>query len=160
MQVLAQDLLDQNSESLKGLGLYALRATPSLASFSQLVHIEAEVSETYKSYIQQAYLSYLQPQNMGVLNQALQTKDKVLVLKSLNLLSINLQKVVKGDFTAFADPRNGRESGPGDSVSMTSFKGLISALSSLGLSQDQELAPLAQQVISYIQSTNTVAQNN
>ncbi len=159
-QALAQDLIDQNDDKLKGLGLYALRSTPSLASFSQMVHVEAEVGATYKTYIQQAYLSYLQPQNVGYLNQALMTKDKTLILKSLNLLGVNLQKVTKGDFTAFADPRNGRESGTATpSVTMSTFSGLIPALNTLGASQDQELAPLAQQIISYIQSTNTVAQN-
>ncbi len=159
VQAMSQDLIDQNSESLKGLGLYALRATPSLASFSQMVHVETEMSATLKTYIQQAYISYLQPQNVGYLNQALQTKDKVLVLKSLNLLSVNLQKVTKGDYTSFTDPRNGRDSAAPDVVPLSNFSGLVAALTTLGSSQDSELAPLAQQVVSYIQSSNHVARN-
>lgn len=159
VQSLSQDLIDQNDEKLKGLGLYALRATPSLASLSQLVHVEAQVSAGLKTYIDQAYLSYLQPQNVGYLNQALQTKDKTLILKSLNLLGVNLQKLTKGDFSTLVDSRNRRDSDATAGITMDLYKGLIPALTALGTSQDQELAPLAQQVASFIQSTNNVASN-
>ncbi len=159
LQSLSQDLLDQTDEKLKGLGLYALRATPSLGSLSQLVHVESEVNASFKTYIDQAYLTYLQPQNVGFLNQALQTKDKALVLKSLNLLGVNLQKLAKGDYTSLVDPRNRRDADPNTGFTMNSYKSLIPVLTTLGTSQDQELAPLAQQIVSFIQSTNNVASN-
>jgi hypothetical protein len=159
MQALAQDLIDQNDDKLKGLGLYALRAAPSLASLSQLVHIETNINATFKTYVDQAYLTYLQPQNVEFLNQALQTKDKTLVLKSLNLLGVNLQKVSKGDYSSLVDPRNRRDADSQNQFSMNTYKGLIPALTAIGSSQDQELAGLAQQVVSFIQTTNNVAVN-
>ncbi len=158
-QALAQDLLDQNDDKLKGLGLYALRSNPSLASFSQLVHIESELPATYKTYVEQAYISYLMPQNMGYLNQALQTKDKTLILKSLNLLGFNLHKIAQGDTAAFIDPRNRRDVNAASQVSVGQFKSLLPALTALSASPDQDLSPLAQQIVSYIQSTNTIAVN-
>jgi hypothetical protein len=158
-QAMSQDLLDQNDEKLKGLGLYALRSVPSLASLSQLVHIEAQIPATYRTYIEQAYMAYLQPQNVTYLNRALQTKDKVLVLKSLNLLGSSIQKIAKGDVGSLVDPRNRRESDLVSTYSINNFKGLVPALTELVSSQDQELAPLAQQIVSYIQSSNNVAIN-
>lgn len=152
VQAMAQDLLDQNNENLKGLGLYTLRATPSLASLSQLVHIEEKLSATYKVYVEQAYLAYMQPQNVGFLGQALQTKDKTLIAKTLTILNTNLPNVGK------IDSRQGRDNGSlASGLSMSSFVGLLPALSTLSTSQ--EFAALAQQAMAYIQSSNNVAQN-
>lgn len=152
VQAMAQDLLDQNNELLKGLGLYTLRASPSLASLSQLVHVEDKVSASYKVYVEQAYLAYLQPQNVGFLGQALQTKDKTLIAKTLTILNTNLPNVGK------VDSRQGRDNGSlGSGLTMSSFIGLLPALSALSTSQ--EFAALAQQAIVYIQSSNNVAQN-
>lgn len=155
VQAMAQDLLDQNNESLKGLGLYTLRAAPSMASLSQLVHTEAQVSATYKSYIEQAYLAYLQPKNVGYLNQALQTKDKVLIAKTLAILNTNLPNVAKGN-VVLGGPRQGRD-GAVSGATMSSFASLLPVLNTLAASQ--EFASMAQQVISYIQSSNNVAQS-
>lgn len=158
VQAMAQDLLDQNGDSMRGLGLYTLRATPSLASLSQLVHVESQMGAIYKSYIEQAYLAYLQPQNVGYLNQALQTKDKTLIAKTLNILNTNLPKVASGNNSAFVDPRNGREAGAGSNITMSSFQSLLPALQILMTSQDPDYNGLAQQVMSYIQSSSSVAQ--
>ena len=152
VQAMAQDLLDQNNEALKGLGLYTLRASPSLASLSQLVHIEDKVSASYKIYVEQAYLAYLQPQNVGFLGQALQTKDKTLIAKTLSILNTHLPNVGK------VDSRQGRDNGSlGSGLTMSNFTGLLPALGALSTSQ--EFAALAQQIMSYIQSSNHVAQN-
>lgn len=159
VQALAQDLLDQNDDKMKGLGLYVLRSAPSMGSLSQMVHAEPEVNDSLKAYIGQAYLAYLQPQNVGYLNQALQTKDKTLILKSLNILGVNLQKLSQGDYSSLNDPRNRRDSGAVSQFSMTSFTSLVPALTTLSQSQDQELISPAQQVLGFIQSTNTVATN-
>jgi len=158
VQAMAQDLLDQNSDSLKGLGLYTLRAAPSMASLSQLVHAEANLSATYKTYVEQAYLAYLQPQNVGYLNQALQTKDKTLIAQALTILNTNLPNVGKGNNSASVDTRGGRDTGVvGSNITMSSFKSLLPALTTLASSQ--EFASMAQQVMAYIESSNTVAQN-
>lgn len=158
VQAMAQDLLDQNNDSLKGLGLYTLRATPSMASLSQLVHAEAQLSATYKTYVEQAYLAYLQPQNVGYLNQALQTKDKTLIAQALTILNTNLPNVGKDNSSASVDTRGGRDTGAvSPTVTMSSFKSLLPALTTLAGSQ--EFAAMAQQVMAYIESSNTVAQN-
>lgn len=159
-QAMSQELLSQTDDNLRGLGLLALRSMPSLQSFSQLVHIQSQLPTTYQNYVEQAYLAYLQPQNIQVLNQALMTKDKTLVLKSLNLLGTNLQKIHQGDYTSLVDSRNKRDGSSGSSsISISTYKSLLPALISLGSSTDQDVSPLAQQVSSLIQTSNNVAQN-
>lgn len=159
-QAMSQELLSQTDDNLKGLGLLALRSMPSLQSFSQLVHVQAQLPTTYQNYVEQAYLAYLQPQNIQVLNQALMTKDKTLVLKSLNLLGTNLQKIHQGDYTSLVDSRNKRDGSTGNNnISINVYKSLLPALISLGSSQDQDVSPLAQQVSSLIQTSNNIAQN-
>ncbi len=157
-QSMSQDLLDQPEEKYKGLGIMALRAVPSLPSLSQLTHLNKEaLSQALQVYLNQAILAYLQPQNVGILNQALATKDKVLVMKSLQLLNSNLPKLSQGDYTAITEARFRRDS-EATTFSMNSFKSLIPTLGTLSSSADPELATLAQQSSSLILSANTIAQ--
>lgn len=157
-QAMAQDLIDQKDGQLKGLGLMALRAAPSLASLSQLVHLEPEKLSNYQLYAEQSLNAYLQPQNLQYLNQALLTKDKKLIIKSLALLSINLTKFSQGDLTDLHESR-GIRSGELIKFSMTNYKSLLPTLAQLAASGDPELSGLAQQTASLIQSSNTLAQN-
>jgi len=100
----------------------------------------------------------LQPQNVGYLNQALQTKDKTLIAQALTILNTNLPNVGKGNNSASVDTRGGRDTGVvGSNITMSSFKSLLPALTTLASSQ--EFASMAQQVMAYIESSNTVAQN-
>lgn len=153
-QAMAQDLVDQNDANLKGLGLMALRSQPSLASLSQLVHIEAQLSAELQTYVQQTYLAYFQPQNVTYMGQALQTKDKVLVTKSLSLLSTNLQKIKSGDTASFVDSRNRREAAS-VTLSMNSFKSLLPSLTALSSTSEQDVSSLAQQLVTLIQVNST-----
>ncbi|MBY0553756.1 hypothetical protein K2P97_04450 [bacterium] len=155
---MAQDLVEQADTKQKGLGLMALRSVPSLASLSQLVHLSTAAIGNYQSYVDQTYLSYLAPQNIGYLSQALGTKDKLLVVKTLTLLNVNLTKFSQGDLDALTDPRNRRE-GEVATFNMASYRSLVPALAQLLTSPDQELSTLAQQVTSVIQSSNNIAQN-
>lgn len=157
-QAMAQDLIDQKDGQQKGLGLMALRAAPSLASLSQLVHLEPEKLSNYQLYAEQSLNAYLQPQNLQYLNQALLTKDKKLIIKSLALLSINLTKFSQGDLTDLHESR-GIRSGELIKFSMTNYKSLLPTLAQLVASGDPELSGLAQQTASLIQSSNTLAQN-
>lgn len=157
-QAMAQDLVDQNDSHLKSLGLMALRAAPSFASLSQLVHLEPAKLGSYQQYAEQSLNAYLQPQNIQYLNQALLTKDKKLIVKSLMLLSLNLTKFSQGDFTGMHDSRSVR-SGEVTKFSMTNYKPLLPALAQLSTSSDPELSGMAQQTASLIQSYNTIAQN-
>lgn len=157
-QAMAQDLADQSDFKLKGLGLMALRSVPSLASLSQLVHLQPASLGSYQAYVMESLNAYLQPHNLPYLNQALLTKDKVLVSKTLNILGTNLDKFSHGDFSSLIDPRNRRD-GEVTSFSMNDYRSLLPALNQLGSSQDQELKGLAQQVMALIQTSNNVAIN-
>ncbi|MBC7421704.1 MAG: hypothetical protein H7328_13325 [Bdellovibrio sp.] len=158
-QAMAQDLLDQPNEKYKGLGLYALRAQPSLQSLTQLIHLPNQgLSTALQTYANEGVLAYLQAQNISVLNQALQTKNKVLITKILTVLNANLPKINQGDYSTVVDSRNRRDSETG-SLTVASFKSLVPALSALLTAGDTEVAALAQQTSGLIQSTNTIAQN-
>lgn len=157
LQAMATDLLDQEQSQLKGLGLMILRSVPSLASLSQLVHVE-NLPQELQSYVDQAYIAYFYPQNLTYLNAALATRDRQLVSKVLNLLNTNLTRLSQGDQSGFIDPRN-RRNGDVGAFSMANFVSLMPNLGALSGSQDAELATLAQQVAALIQSSNNIAQN-
>lgn len=158
LQGMAQDLLEQANTQHKGTGLLILRSVPSLASLSQLAHLNFASLAGLQSYAEQSLMAYMQAQNLPVLNQALATRDKVLVVKVLNLLNSNLSKFSQGDFSSLVDPRNRRE-GAVNTFSITQYSVLMPALTQLSQSQDADISPLAHQVSSYIQSSNNVAQN-
>lgn len=157
-QAMAQDLIDQNDPQLKGLGLMALRSVPSLASLSQLAHVNPASLGNLQAYVEQSFNAYLQNQNILFLNQALVTKDKVLLVKVLSLLNSNLAKFNQGDFSSLVDPRNRREGEVG-TFSIANYRILLPALTQLSSSQDPELSSLAQQTTSYIQTSNNIAQH-
>lgn len=156
-QAMAQDLLDQPEEKLKALGLQALRSVPSFQSYSQLVHIQGSLSANLQSYVNSALNAYLQPQNLGYMNQALASSDKMVLVKALVMLNESLTKLAEGDASAFADPRSRGATGSG--VTMASFRSLLPTLGNLSNSQDQDLAPLAQNLMNLISNSNNVALN-
>ena len=152
-QAMSQDLLDQNDIKLKGLGLMALRSQPSLASLSELVHAQDQIPASLQPYVDQTYLAYMQAQNLGYLNQALQTQDKKLILISLSLLNTNIPKLKSGDVSPFVDARHLRDADSVAAVSVNSFKRLLPSLEQIGAAQEAELSPLANQVAALIQTT-------
>ena len=156
LQAMATDLIEQDQSQLKGLGLMILRSVPSLASLSQLVHIQ-NLPQEYQSYVDQAYVAYFYPQNLTYLNAALATRDRQLVSKVLVLLNTNLTRLSQGDQSGFIDPRN-RRNGDVGAFSMANFVSLMPNLGTLSSSQDAELRTLAQQVAALIQSSNNIAQ--
>jgi hypothetical protein len=159
LQAMAQDLLDQSDNNYKGLGLAILRSVPSLPSLSQMIHAEAALPPVYQSYVEQAYMAYFQPQNVGYFNAALQTKDKVVQAKVLSLLQANLLHISQNDFSAFNDPRS-RGATSDVNVSFSSFGVLVPVLTSLSANQQEsDLASMAGQVLSVIQTHNNVAGN-
>lgn len=157
-QSMAQDLLEQTDEKYKGLGILALRAQPSLQSLSQLAHLnESSLSKAMQTYLNEAITAYMQEANISVVNQALQTKDKVLISKTLTLLNSSLPKISQGDYSSLVDSRNRRDSA--STMTMASFKVLLPSLAALFNAGDADLARLAQVCSGYIQSTNHIAQN-
>jgi hypothetical protein len=159
LQAMAQDLLDQNDNNYKGLGLALLRSVPSLPSLSQLVHAQPNLPAAYQTYVEQALLAYFYPQNVSYLNAALQTKDQMVQAKVLSLLQANLENISHNDLTAFSDPRS-RGTTSEINVSISSFSVLVPALTALSSSQQESaLSSMAAQVLSFIQSHNNVAGN-
>lgn len=158
LQAMATDLLDQNDNNLKGLGLQILRSVPSLQSLSQLVHEQASLPASYQSYVESALVSYFLPQNITYLKSALQTRDQLLLSKVLGLLQANLPKINVNDFSMFNE--RGRGSVSDVNVTIQSFVVLVPALTTLSTSNDESgLAGTAQQVLSLIQTYNNVARN-
>lgn len=159
-QAMAQDLLDQEDNKLKGLGLMLLRSVPSLASLSQLVHAQASLPTTYQSYVEQSYNAYFYPQNVNFLNAALKTTDNVLLAKVLILLQTKLSSLSQGDQSVFSDVRNSRSSSATTTqITMNTFVSLLPSLNALGAKPDSEYAGVAQQIAALIQSQNNIAQN-
>ncbi|MBY0452861.1 MAG: hypothetical protein K2P92_07490 [Bdellovibrionaceae bacterium] len=158
-QAIAQDLLEQTDVKYQGLGLLALRSVPSLASLSQLVHAQPTLSPTYQAYVEEAYLAYFYPQNLGYFSSALGTKDKVLQKKVLSLLDVNLNKLVNGEESVFVDARN-RRSTSNTNFTLSSFTSLLPSLQALfANAEDPELGVAAKAIAALINTTNNVAQN-
>jgi len=158
LQAMATDLLDQNDNTLKGLGLAILRSVPSLQSLSQLVHEQPNLPAAYQAYVDSAMVAYFLPQNISYLKSALQTRDQMLLGKVLSLLQTNLPKISQNDFSMFNE--RGRGSVSDVNVSIQSFVVLVPALTTLTTTNDETgLAGTAQQVLSLIQTYNNVARN-
>lgn len=157
-QAMAQDLINQNDNKFKALGLLALKSSPSFLSLSQLVHLDPAKVVSFQGYIEQSLRAYLLPQNLKFLVQGLSTQDKKLVIKSLNLLNTSLAKLSQGDASGIIDPRNVRDDQV-TSLSMNTYRSLIPVLTTIIASQDQAVVGLAQQVTAIIQSSNNVAVN-
>ena len=155
-QSMAQDLLDQNDNKLKGLGLFALRSVPSLASLSELVHAQPSLPATYQAYVEQAYIKYFFPANLTYFKSALGTQDKLLKAKVLALLQTYLGKLAQGDMSWLQEARDQR-SGTVTTMSMNNYSSLLPVLATLA--SDPELASEAQAVATLIQTHNNVAQN-
>ncbi len=155
-QAMAQDLIDQDDVKIKGLGLMALRAQPSMASLSQMVHVQAQLPAELQAYIEQAYLAYLQPQHVAVFNQVFQSQDKKLVLKSLAILGTNMQKIKSGDVTSYIDARQRRDA-DAPQMSLNNFRSLLPSLLAMSSSQEPAVSQMAAQVAGIIQSSAQVA---
>ncbi len=155
-QAMAQDLIEQEDAQLKGLGLMALRAQPSMASLSQLAHIQPQLSPELQDYVEKAYLAYLQPQYLGVFNQVFQSKNKKLVLKSLSILGASMQKIKNGDTSAFLNARQRRDA-DAPQISVDQFRPLLPSLTAISQLQEPDVSPMASQVASLIQSSSRIA---
>ncbi len=155
-QAMAQDLIDQEDVTVKGLGLMVLRSEPSMASLSQLVYIQEQLPQPLQAYVEQAYLAYLQPQYIFIFEQVFQSKNKKLVAKSLSFLNTNLQKIRSGDVSELVDGRQRRDADL-PTLSVNNFKTLLPSLAVISSTQESDVAVLAGQVAGFIQSNLNVA---
>ncbi len=155
-------LLTSPDEAKKGFGLYALRATPSYNSYVALVKIQNSVNPTYQAYIQETLLSYHQPSSLGYLNQALNSNNKQIILKTLEIVNIGVTDVKNGTTSGLVDSRYRR-----DADFMTfAIQNYQSFLPQLTLLQsqsqqsgDRDIYKAAGQLAQTIQSSAVVASN-
>ena len=155
-QAMAQELIEQDDIQIKGLGLMVLRSQPSVASLSQLVFAQEQLPPALQAYVEQAYAAYLQPQNVFIFGEVFLSKNKKLIVKSLSILSSNLQKIRSGDFTAFVDARNRRDAEV-PVISVNNFKDLLPSLTRISTSQEPEVSGPATQVLGFIQNDVNLA---
>lgn len=156
---ITNELLSAQDDKFVGLGLYALRATPSLKSYIILVQNENTVSASYKAYIQDALMTYHQPQNLYVIKAALQSPDKTLVLRSLQVLKIGMSSIQSGQTSTMVDPRYVRNF-DASQFDLKDYSVFLPILKDIIASGDQDLISLAQQSVTIINTTTLVATNN
>lgn len=151
-------LLAAQQESKKGFGLYALRTTPSYRSYAALVKAQAHVNSTYQAYVQDALLSYNQPVNLNYLRQALNSTDKQVVLKTIEIVKTGVIDVKNGTTSALVDARNRRDSEM-TVFAVQSYQAFLPQLAQLQQSGDADVNSAAMQLTQTIQSTAFVASN-
>ncbi len=155
-------LLTNSDENKKGFGLYALRATPSYASYATLLKTQSTQNASYQAYIQDTLLTYNQTGSLNYLRQALNSTDKAVVLKTLEIIKTGVTDVKNGTTSALIDSRYRRDTGA-TTFAVQSYLAFLPQLTLLQnqsqQSGDQDVFIAAQQLTQTIQSTAVVAAN-
>lgn len=153
------ELLSSQDDKLVGLGLYALRLTPSYESFNMLASYQPK-NETYASYIHEALISYNQSSQMVVLQAVIRSNNKVVILKALDIISLGLNNIKSGNTSQLVDDRSKRET-TFSSFSLQSYASLIPAITqALASSHDSDLSNSLESVKGLItDNTTNVAVN-
>lgn len=106
---LQTEALSQKDPKFVGLALYALRLTPSAESFSLMAQYQPSASQTYQEYIQSGLVSYNQSQYISILQTVLKSKQKVTVMKALEIIKYGLTEIKSGNTALLVDSRNRRD---------------------------------------------------
>jgi len=106
---LQNEALNQKDQKYVGLALYALRLTPSADSFALLAMYQSSASTTYQEYIQAALVTYNQSQYISSLQAVLKSKQKVVVMKALEIIKYGLTEIKSGNTAQLVDSRNRRD---------------------------------------------------
>lgn len=151
--MVVQGYLKSADDNQKGLGLYALRGTPSYASYLLLVKQQAEFSSTLQKYIQDTLLSYHHG-GLGTLQQALASRDNQVMAKTMEILKIGLTSIKNGSNEGLVDPRYRRDS---DFVTFSAknYLGFSKILEQLGQSGEGQIKSSALELIALINSSQT-----
>lgn len=155
-------LLVSNQETKKGFGLYALRATPSYPSYIKLVQAQASLNSSYKVYVQETLLTYNQSDSLKYLRQALSSTEKLVVLKTLEIIKVGLNDVKNGATSALVESRYRRDS-DFMNFAVQNYQAFLPQLTTLQnqsqQSGDQDIFSAAQQLQQTIQLSSNVAVN-
>lgn len=93
---IAESLLSSSSESSKKLGFQALSETPSLMSFSKTAkHLNDQMSTQMKTFAQSTLEVYEQPNQLRVLNSALNSKDVELKILAASIIKTITTSIVQ-----------------------------------------------------------------
>lgn len=156
---LTTELLSSNDVKFNSLGLYALRATPSLNSFSKLVYLQDTVDTSLKAYVQESLLSYHQPQLRSVLQSAIISKDSTISKKSLDILNIGLGYISTGNISALFGPRQIRDIST-LSYTTADYKNFLPVLNQVAQSGDASVKALVSQILALIASQSSAIASN
>lgn len=154
--MVVQSYLKSTDEAKKGLGLYALRGTPSYASYLLLVKQQSEFSPALQKYVQETLMSYHQG-GLGTLQQALASKDNQVITKTLDILKAGLKSIKEGNNDGMVDARYRRDS---DFVSFSAknYLGFAKILEQLGQNGDAQIKSYALEVSQLINSAQATTQ--
>ncbi|MFN3455611.1 MAG: hypothetical protein ACK41T_11690 [Pseudobdellovibrio sp.] len=149
------ELLTQKEASYVSYGLYALRLSPSYESFSLLVKYEESANDSYKTYVNESLLAYNQSKNVNILQAAIQSSDKQVVLKALNVIATGVNQIKSGDVSQLTDGRNKREAAS-TTISIKNYTAFISLIDRLmTTATDTELANSLEDVKNLISESAT-----
>lgn len=157
-QRLVSEMAASKDDKMVGLALYALRSVPSYSSYVQLVKLQGNVSATYTTYVEQSLMAYNQTANLGFLKQSLSSKDKQVVMKTLEIIKTGVTGIKSGDVSGMTDPRNVRDLSS-TQLSLTNYLSFLPLLQQLAGSTDQEIVALANQNITLIDDPQYIAAN-
>ena len=157
---LTEELINSTDAQYVGLGLYALRLTPSVPSFTMLVQYQSVVTTPNQSYIQESLISYNQSSQVGLFQQILKSTNKVVVLKAVEVIKIGFNDIKNGTFQ-YVDGRNKRDISA-NLTSVQSFNVLLPTLNQqLTATQDTEIRTALEVVKNLINdNAASVAANN
>lgn len=155
-----ESLMKSDDTTKVGLGLYALRATPSYASYVLLVSNQQHMVAQYQKYIDETLVSYNQPAFLGVLKQALLSQNKSIILKTIEVVKKGIQEIKSGSSAQLVDARNRRDNSI-TAFSLQQYNSFVPVINQLtALSQqngDQEVYQASLQLNQTLQSNATVA---
>lgn len=104
------ELSNSSEATQQGLGLYALRLTPTLKSFTLLTDLTTkDLGTQYQAYVKEALLSYHQSNNLYVLKQALTSKNKNVVLTALSLIKTGYESITSDSQSTLVEARYRRD---------------------------------------------------
>lgn len=106
---LQSEALNQKDSKYIGLALYALRLTPSADSFALLAMYQPSAPTVYQDYIQTALVTYNQSQYISSLQTVLKSKQKIVVMKALEIIKYGLTEIKNGHTAQLVDSRNRRD---------------------------------------------------
>jgi hypothetical protein len=157
-QKLVSEMIASKDDKMVGLALYALRSAPSYASYVQLVKLQGNVNSNYTAYVQQSLMAYNQNANLSILKQSLSSKDKQVVMKTLEIIKSGVTSVKSGEVSGLVDSRGVRDTAAAQ-FSLTNYLSFLPVLQQLASSNDQEIVNLANQNITLIDDPQYIAAN-